>query len=87
MIRAIVKNGAIQPLEPIPAEWSDGKELVVQEADGNSRESPEELDKWCRELDALCAEGDPEDDERLRTALAEAHERAKAVVRREMGLP
>ena len=87
MIRAIVKNGTIQPLESIPPEWSDGMEVVVQEADGNSRESPEELDKWYGELDALCAAGDPEDEEQLRTALAEAHEQAKAMVRREMGLP
>ena len=86
MIRAIVRNGTIKPLEPIPTEWPDGQEVVVQEADGNSQATPEELDRWYRELDAICVSGDPEDDERLQTALAEAHEQAKAMVRRQMGL-
>ena len=87
MIKAIVNNGTIEPLEPISTEWSDGQEVVVQETHGNSQETPAELDRWYRELDALCVASDPEDDERLRTALAEAHEQAKAVVRRQMGLP
>jgi hypothetical protein len=87
MIKAIVKNGTIEPLETIPTEWYDGQEVVVQETHGDSRETPDELDRWYRELDALCVASDPEDDERLRAALAEAHEQAKAVVRRQMGLP
>jgi hypothetical protein len=87
MIKAIVRNGSIEPLEPIPTEWFDGQEVVVQEADGNSHETPEELDRWYRELDALCVASDPADDERLRTALVEAHEQAKAAVRREMAIP
>ncbi len=87
MIKAIVKNGTIEPLEPIPTEWSDGQEVVVQETYRDSRETPDELDRWYRELDALCVASDPEDDERLRTALAQAHEQAKAVVRRQMGFP
>jgi hypothetical protein len=83
MIRAVVKNGTIQPLEPIPPEWSEGREVVVQEtATLDTRES---IDRWYQELEALCAAADPEDDQRLRVALAESHEHAKARVRREMG--
>ena len=86
MIRAVVSNGTFQPLEPIPAEWPDGKEVLVQEANGDSPSSPEQIDQWYRELEALCATADPDDDERLRVALAEAHQKAKAIVRHEMGL-
>jgi hypothetical protein len=84
MIRAIVKNGTIQPIDPIPPEWSDGREVLVQEAAPGFRNSPEETEQWYRELEVLCAAGDPEDDARLRVALAEAHDQAKATVRRHM---
>jgi hypothetical protein len=29
MIRAVVQNGGIQPLEPLPPDWHDGREVVV----------------------------------------------------------
>ena len=29
MIRAVVQNGVIQPLEPLPPDWHDGREVVV----------------------------------------------------------
>jgi hypothetical protein len=83
MIKAIVRNGTIQPLEPIPPEWHEGREVVVQEAD--IAKTPPEIDQWYRELEALCAESDPADDERLREALTQAHEQAKAMVRQQMG--
>jgi hypothetical protein len=35
MIKAIVKNGTIQPLEPLPADRSENRDLVVQEAPRN----------------------------------------------------
>ncbi len=86
MVRAVLKNGTIQPLDPLPPEWTEGRELWVEDA-GAPDGSPEDLDKWCQELEALCAQNDPKDMERLHAALAEAHEQAKAMVRREMGLP
>jgi len=85
MIRAVVRNGTIQPLEPLPADWSDGREVVVQDGPATSGDSPEAIDQWYQELEALCAHGDLEDDERLREALTQAHEHAKDVVRRQMG--
>lgn len=50
MIRAIVENGAIKALDPLPAEWADGREVVVEEAD---RASVDDIDEWYRELAAL----------------------------------
>ncbi len=36
MIRAVVQNGVIQPLEPLPPDWRDGREVVVGDAVGQS---------------------------------------------------
>jgi hypothetical protein len=45
-------------------------------------------DHWRREMDALTAElDDTQEWEQIKAALAEADRQAKALVRREMGLP
>ena len=84
MIRAIVKNGTIHPVEPMPADWSDGHELVVEEVPPDKR--PEDIDQWYQELEATAAEIDPEDDQRLQDATTEVRRQAKKMARREMGL-
>jgi hypothetical protein len=86
MVRAILKNGAICPLDPLPPEWSEGWELAI-EGVGPPDSRPEEIDQRLQELEAAAPETDPEDDERLRVALEQAHQQAKELVRREMGLP
>ncbi len=50
MIRAVVQNGMIRPLDPIPPDWTEGHELVVEDA---SASSVEDLDAWYRELQEL----------------------------------
>jgi len=84
MPRAVLKNGVICPLEPLPPEWTEGQELWVEAADESEDESPEALDRWYQELEALVAQNDPEDLARIEAALKEADELAKAQVRREM---
>jgi hypothetical protein len=86
MVRAVLKNGVIHPLDPLPPEWTDGRELQVEDAE-EPDESPEALDRWYQELEASVANIDPEDYKRLEAVLAEADARAKEMVRREMGLP
>ena len=83
MVRAVLRDGVIYPVDPLPPDWTDGRELRVEDAQ-EPEDSPEALDRWYRELEALCAQNDPEDDDRLMAALAEAHEQAKAMVRREL---
>ena len=83
MPRAILKNGAIVPIEPLPKDWVDGKELQVEEVRPETEQS---LGEWYRELEAMCADSDPEDDTRLEEALRKADEMAKANVRKQMGL-
>ena len=84
MIRAVIKAGTIHPMEPIPPEWSDGREVVVQDAEPCRR--PEDIDRWYQELEATSAAIDPEDDQRLQDAVPELKRQAKEMARREMGL-
>ncbi len=84
MIRAIIQNGEIRPIEPLPADWRDGREVIVEEADCILTD---ELDEWYRELQLLGpAQYEPGEWEQVQMLLSEADERAKALVRLEMGL-
>ena len=83
MPRAVLKNGVVHLLEPIPAGWTEGQELWVEEAPNGT---PDSLDQWYQELEAMVAGNDPEDIARLEATLKEADELAKAQVRREMGM-
>jgi hypothetical protein len=85
MIRAIVENGQIRPLDPLPAEWNEGREVIVEAAESTT---DEELAAWYRELQRLGpAEYDPGEWQNMQKVLDEADQQAKALVRREMGLP
>ncbi len=88
MIRAILHDGQIEPLEPVPPEWVNGQELVVddQTQSGNGQTGAERLDSWVRELEAAASQIDPEDDERLQHAVDQVRKDAKDTARREMGL-
>jgi hypothetical protein len=83
MPRAILRDGVIYPLEPLPSEWEDGREVWVEDAPA---ESPEAFDRWSQEMKDLCATGSPEDDDRLQAAIDELRARDKEMARREMGL-
>jgi len=84
MIRAVIQNGVIRPLEPLPAEWNEGRHVIVEDAEFTPLE---ELESWFRELERLGpAEYEPGEQERVKAMMDEADKRAKDVVRREMGL-
>ncbi len=82
MIRAIDRDGKIEPLDPRPAHWGEGRELQIIEAEPS--DDPEEIEKWWNEL--RNGPDDPEDWQRFEAALAEADRVAKDQVRKEMGL-
>jgi hypothetical protein len=86
MPKAILKNGAILPLEPLPVEWKDGRELSVEAAD-EPGETDAEFDVWLAELQALCAGNDPDDLVQVEQRIRVADSEAKSIVRKEMGLP
>ena len=84
MIKAVVKNGTIHPLEPMPPDWSDGREVIVEEFEPSGR--PEQIDDWFQDLEAAATKMDPEDERRLDDAVTEVRRQAKEMARREMGL-
>ncbi len=83
-IRAIVQNGLIHPLDPMPAEWVEGHAVVVEDAES----APiEDLEDWYRELQRLGpADYEAGEWERVQAVMIEADDQAKAAVRRQMGL-
>ena len=64
MLKAMVKNGAIVPLEPLPPEWREGMELSVEAVDEETM-TADETNRWFQELEEMCATGNPDDDSRL----------------------
>lgn len=88
MIRAIVSNGKIQPLDPLPLEWTEGHAVVVQEPHLEPDDSPQSIDAWFRELQILGpALYEPGEREQMQAVMVEADRQAKEHVRRQMGLP
>jgi hypothetical protein len=84
MIRAIIQNGQIHPLDPLPPEWTEGRSVIVDDAESTPCN---ELEEWYRELQELGpARYEPGEWERVQASLAEADELARGMVRRQMGL-
>lgn len=84
MVKAVVSQGAIRPLEPLPADWQDGQPLRVEAEEIEA--STEVIDRDFALLAALCEGGDPTDEDKLEQALLESRRQAKEQVRRRMGL-
>lgn len=85
-IAAIVENGLIKPLEPLPTGWSEGKPLLISESEekGENEFSPDE--SWVHEFTKLAAEI-PEEDFAKAGAAGDDHRLiAKQQVSTEMGL-
>jgi hypothetical protein len=66
-IKAILRDGRIQPLEPIPLGWTEGQELVIEEPD--LRETPAAIAQWAKELEESTAKIPAEDHNLLEQAL------------------
>lgn len=82
---AVLQNGEIRPLEPLPRDWQEGQRLRVETAEDGDP-SVEDIDRDFAQLASLCADSDPADESRLTQTLCEAREQAKAQVRRQMGM-
>lgn len=46
-IKAVLRDGRIQPLEPLPPEWMDGQELLVEQPEAAPSES--QLAEWAKQ--------------------------------------
>jgi hypothetical protein len=85
MIRAIYRKGKIQPVDAVPPAWSDGQELIVEEA--AAKPSAESLDAWAADVEAATAEISDEEHDRFMAVLAEVEAESKELGRREMERP
>ena len=56
MLKAVVRKGAIVPLEPLPREWQEGTALEVAKAD----DAAVDVDAWVQLMDQLCADSSAE---------------------------
>jgi hypothetical protein len=85
MIRGVVEDGLIRPLDPLPPDWTEGRMVVVEEAEASASD---DLDEWYQELQRLGpAQYDPGERDQIRAIWAEADAQAKEFVRREMESP
>jgi len=53
-IRAILRDGHILPLEPLPPDWVDGQELAVEDPDLFANAA--QVDEWANDLDKAIAQ-------------------------------
>ncbi len=83
---AVLTNGEIRPLEPLPPNWHEGQRLRIEVAEDDDA-TPEQIDRDFAELAVLCADSDPVDEERIQHALDELSQQSKDHVRRQMGVP
>jgi hypothetical protein len=86
VVKAVVRNGIIVPRDPLPEDWREGTEVEVAKRE-EAIERCNELDRWHAELEAIAAQGDPENDRLLDAAIGESRQREKELARRKMDLP
>ena len=83
-MKAVLKNGLIHPQEPVPEDWSEGTEVEVEKL--YSPTKGDALDQWYAELEAGCAQMDPEDDKVLEQAIADIRQQEKDLARKKAAL-
>jgi len=81
-IKAVIQNGRIEPLEPLPTDWLEGQEVVVE---SEVPQTASEIDQWSSDLEAAAARLPLEDHQRFIEALDEIERESKEAMRREWG--
>jgi hypothetical protein len=84
-IKAVLRHGVIQPIEPLPPDWRDGQELVVDEPKPDA--AGEEINQWARDLDDATAQIPTEEHDRFLAALEEIERESKEAVRKRWEKP
>lgn len=88
MIKAVVKDGVVVPRDPLPDDWQEGTEVEVQRtgSNGTAENGIHPTDAWMNEVEAIAAQGDPADDQRLEAAIQKLRRREKDLARKKLGL-
>jgi hypothetical protein len=76
MLKAVLRKGAIVPLEPLPPEWEEGAALEVARAGP----PPLDIDVWAETMNRLCADSSAEDEEAMRRAIEDHRRQTKPSV-------
>ena len=63
MIRAVYRDGKIQPLDGIPTEWREGDELIVDAL--VAEETPESFEEWMADFNEAAAGINDEEHDRF----------------------
>jgi len=77
-IKAVIQNGRIEPLEPLPKDWLEGQEVVVE---SEVPQTAREIDQWSSELEAAAARVPAADHKRFMEALDEIERESKEAMR------
>lgn len=81
MIKAVYRDGRVELLDPVPADWEEGLELEVGLAEG---QPPIEDDGWLAELNAAAEKIPERVHEQIAAALEAQEIESKELSRREM---
>lgn len=83
MIHGVIHDGAIVPLDPLPPEWVEGREVVIEAASEASPDDPVRIEAWFAEMQAIGPlQSEPGEREAIEKFMAEADREAKDQVRR-----
>jgi hypothetical protein len=75
MLKAVLRQGVIVPLEAVPPDWEEGATLEVAKTDA----PPLDIDAWAKTMNQLCADSSAEDEETMRWAIEEHRWQATSV--------
>ncbi len=83
MIHGVIQNGTILPLDPIPQEWSEGVEVVIEAAPRAAADERARIEQWFAALEALGpAQYEPGERETIERFMSDADRDAKESMRR-----
>jgi hypothetical protein len=49
MVKAVLRNGGVQLLQPVPDDWTEGQELIIEPLDNSP--GADEVGEWLTEMD------------------------------------
>jgi hypothetical protein len=84
MIKAVYRDGRVELVDPVPADWKEGLELEVGLAEGQPPAGAESFEEWQADMAAATAGLTEEDHDRLMRAIEEHERESKELGRREM---
>jgi hypothetical protein len=85
-LRAVVKNGGIRLIDPLPIEVEEGQEVKVDIGEEERTLTTVEIADWLAECDRLASAIDPKDIDSVLLAIVEDRAAARAMMRREWKL-